>query len=481
VYAYGASSFLSRCDAIPDSPNDHLRAAIVHITCGAPVFTDKGKVKLVVPRDVADAFARVLWQAGKDLWREDRAADRAVRARHRAAEQAMKAAARPRMTMKEAVFAVIPEAVRQQRGGTSLPFSAHSLFYKIRPLFLQLRPGETLTASYCEQTLIPEYEREHGQIEGMYREPRGELHHPHDPAGERTVPLGTREVQAYVPPEWTFDKILVVEKAGLWPVLEAARLAGRYDMAVVTSEGFAAEACRTLLADLYERDMTVFVLHDADHPGYNIARPIGAETARMPGHHVDVVDLGLTVDEAVARGMESETYYRRNALPARLVPLLSEAALDWFIGAVCDRDGYGKPVRWECSRVELNAFTSPGLIAYIEDGLRANGADGKVIPPADVLAGEARRRHDTVITDEALRIIAEMVDADAIAGLVAEETAGRLDFTIDPAVIGTRLRQDRTQPWGTAVAAEMAVRRRGIDIRQRVTDLLAERMTGGAA
>jgi len=481
VYSYGASSFLSRCDAIPDSPNDHLRAAIVHITCAAPVFTDKGKVKLVVPPEVADAFARVLWQAGKDLWREDRAAGRAARSRHRAAEAERKAAARPRMTMKEAVFAVIPEAVRQQRGGTSLPFSAHSLFYKIRPLFLQLLPGETLTASYCEQTLIPEYEREHGQIEGMYREPRGELHHPRDPDGKYTVPLGTREVQAYVPPEWTFDKILVIEKAGLWPVLEAARLADRYDMAVITSEGFAAEACRTLLADLHDRDMTVFVLHDGDHPGYNIARTIGAETARMPGHHVDVIDLGLTVDDAVVMGMESETYYRRSALPARLVPLLSQAALDWFTGTVCDRDGYGKPVRWECRRVELNAFTSPGLIAYIEDGLRGNGADGKVIPPAEVLAAEARRRHDAVIADEARRIIAELAGADAIASLIATETAERLDFTIDPAVIGARLEQDRTQPWGAAVATEMAIRRQAIDIRQRVTGLLAERMTGGAA
>jgi Histidine kinase-, DNA gyrase B-, and HSP90-like ATPase len=481
VYTYGAGSFLSRCDAIPESANDYLRAAIVHVTCAAPVFTDKGKVKLVVPAEVADVFARVLWQAGKDLHREDRAADRAARVRLRAAEQARKAAARPRMTMKEAVFDVIPEAVRQQRGGTDLPFSAHSLFYKIRPLFLQLLPGETLTASYCEQTLIPEYEREHGQIEGMYREPRGEMHHPHDPAGERTVPLGTREVRAYVPPEWTFDKILVIEKAGLWPVLEAARLADRYDMAVITSEGFAAEACRTLLADLGGRDVTVFVLHDADHPGYNIARTIGAATARMPGHHVDVVDLGLTVDDAVVMGMESETYYRKNALPARLEPLLSEAALDWFTGTVCDRDGYGKPVRWKCRRVELNAFTSPGLIAYIEDGLRANGADGKVIPPPGVLAAEARRRHDAAIADEALRIIAELVDADAIAELIAMETAERLDFTIDPAEIAAQLERDRTQPWGTAVAAEMASRRRSLDIRQRVTELLAERGIGGTA
>jgi hypothetical protein len=453
----------------------------LHVTCGAPVFTDKGKVKLVMPREVADTFAHVLWQARKELWREDRAADRAARANRRAVEQARKATSRPKMTMKEDVFAVIPEAVRQQRGGASLPFSAHPLFYKIRPLFLQLLPGETLTASYCEQDLIPEYEREHGQIEGMYREPRGELHHPHDPAGERTVPLATREVQAYAPPEWTFDKILVVEKAGLWPVLEAAELAGRYDVAVVTSEGFAAEACRTLLADLHGRDVTVFVLHDADHPGYNIARTIGTATARMPGHHVDVIDLGLTVDDAVAMGMESETYYRRSALPARLVPQLSEAALDWFTGTVCDRNGYGKPVRWECHRVELNAFTSPGLIAYIDDGLRAHGADPKVVPPPQVLEAEARRRHDEVVAGEARRIIAELVDADAIAQLVAEETAGRLDVAIDPALIRERLEQDRAKPWGDAVGAEIAARRRAIDIRQRVTELLAERGIGDAA
>ena len=86
------------------------------------------------------------------------------------------------MSIKDAVFTVLPAAIEAQRGGTTLPFSAHSLFYKIRPLFLQLLPGKTLTASYCEQNLIPDYQREHGQIDGHVREPRGELHQPHDPA-----------------------------------------------------------------------------------------------------------------------------------------------------------------------------------------------------------------------------------------------------------------------------------------------------------
>jgi hypothetical protein len=87
VSAFGAGSFLTRCDAIPDYPNDHCRAAIVHVTCSTPAFTDKGKVKLVVPDEVAGTFARVLWQAGKDLWREDRATDRAEQAHHRAASR----------------------------------------------------------------------------------------------------------------------------------------------------------------------------------------------------------------------------------------------------------------------------------------------------------------------------------------------------------------------------------------------------------
>ena len=235
---------------------------------------------------------------------------------------------RPRMSIKDAVFAVLPAAIEAQRGGTSLPFSAHSLFYKIRPLFLQLLPGKTLTASYCEQDLIPAYEREHGPITGMYREPRGELHHPHDPRGERTVQLGTREVETYTPPDWTYNKILVVEKAGLWPVLKAARLADSFDMAVITSEGYGSEACRKLLARMPPGDVQIFSLHDADHSGYNLSAILGEETVRMPGHHVEVTDLGLTVDVAISSaGTRTLRAGPRTAGPDHPPPLTGRARM----------------------------------------------------------------------------------------------------------------------------------------------------------
>jgi hypothetical protein len=74
-------------------------------------------------------------------------------------------------------------------------------------------------------------------------------------------------------------------------------------------------------------------------------------------------------------------------------------------------------------------------------------ADGMIILPPQVLKAEARGRHDAAVTDEALRIIANLVDADAIASLVMQGQRPRMHFAIGPAV-------------GDAVTAEMAVRRR---------------------
>ncbi|HEV8276268.1 MAG TPA: ATP-binding protein, partial [Streptosporangiaceae bacterium] len=40
VWAEGARSFLAGCDAAPGASNGHYRAAVVHVTCAAPVFLD---------------------------------------------------------------------------------------------------------------------------------------------------------------------------------------------------------------------------------------------------------------------------------------------------------------------------------------------------------------------------------------------------------------------------------------------------------
>lgn len=455
--SFGAYSFLGAYDAAPSATNQQLRAVAVHLICPAPQFTDKGKTTLAVPREVTEACAQALATAAKALHKAKKSDQRARTAKERAqareAERAVKEGKAVWLNKKEAVFKVLPEAIRQVRGGADLSFSSHTLFYKIRPLALKLlRPGATLDASHVEQMLIPEWEREHGPIAGLYREPRGILHHPHDPDGERDLRLGTLTVAQYIPPQWSYNKILVIEKAGLWPPIRDARIAERYDMAVILTEGYGTAACRDLLAKLPTGQVQIFVLHDADPDGYNIARTLGEETERMPDHRVEIIDIGLHVEHAQDIGLETEPFIRSSALPTGLVGQLSPTALAWFTGKPISLDHLGQAKKWQGKRVELNAFTSPELIAYIEERLVRHGAAGKVVPPDQILRDEAAqwvRIYTQRIVEEA---IAEMINPDDIARQVRASLDLEPLTTVTGADVVAHLNAHPHRPWNEAVS-----------------------------
>jgi hypothetical protein len=475
VYATGAASFLTASDAYPEEgySNDGLRAAIIHIITPAAEFTDKGKVRLEVPRDVAGEFAATITAATKVLREDAKRRERDAAKADRQVERRQKADKPAEPTIKEAVCEVIPAAVSEQQGGSDLPFSARDLYYKVRPLVQRLH-GKNIDDSYAyfTQQLLPEYQREHGPIRGLYYDPRGELHEPHDPAGHRSVRIGTREVASYRPPEWTYNKILYVEKEGLWPVLEAARPADRYDMAIVMGKGFAVEACRALLASMPAGDVRIFALHDADPAGYNIAITLGEATRRMPDHHVEVTDLGLTIADAVALGLQAETFTRKKALPARLVSRLTDVEREWFGGT---RIGYSR--QYSCRRVELNAFNGPALIAYIESGLKANGAPGKVIPPRSVLRREERDFLDGIVEERVRDALAELTGIDEIVRDV-RRIVRRRGRSLRPADVEARFDGEPELSW-RRVAAESSARRIAasrVDIDRLVRRALAGRL-----
>lgn len=506
ISARGAYSLLAQCDATPMGANNCYRAAVVHVTCAAPVFLDKGKVALSVPSEVADVFARTLWLAGRELYREAEAAERAGDREERRAEAAerreedaaakadrMAAAAErrrlreerdasrvKRLNVREAVFTVMEEAIRRVAEEESgLPFSVHTLFYKIRPLALKLLPsGTKVEPAYVEKVLVPEWERRHAPIPRMYRDPRGTLHEPHT---GKEVRLGTREVRAYTPPEWTFNKILVIEKQGLWPVIEASGIAEKHDMAIITSEGYSAEACRELLAKMPPGDVTIFTLHDADIDGYNIGRTLGEATDRMPDHHVDVIDLGLTIDTAIERGLESEEFTRKRAIPQTILPRLSPAALEWFTGSVIDRDNNGKPKKWLGLRVELNAFTSPELIDFIEDGLAAHGAAGKVIPPRKVLRKHQRRSRDDSASSGATAAAGRLIDMGAIQLTARRIVRRRSRLLLKRSAVRAKFANHPRLSWREVsdTAAIMQVTDSGVDFDRLVRWLIMTRLTQG--
>jgi hypothetical protein len=337
------------------------------------------------------------------------------------------------------------EAYAQAIGGYG-EVSARTVAYQIRPR-IQALTDKPLDMQYCTQTLIPDYQRRHpGALPGVYYEPRGVLVEPH--TGVR-VALGTREVEAYVIPTHTYNKILIIEKRGLLPVLQEARLGERYDMALVASEGYATTAARTLLqrADQHER-YQIFVVHDADPYGYAIARALREETRRMPGYAVDIIDLGLFYEAAVDMGLGTEEFMRRKALPDNLE--LSPAARAAFQGRY---DAASKT--WIATRIELNAMTNEQLVAFIEKGLQDAGAVGKVHPPAEALGGYFQ---------EALRVALRAAFTERIlreAGIDEQVEAALATRSVDGAALAgyvtTALRDDPSTHW-RAVLQERAVK-----------------------
>src|SRR5215208_2021843 len=279
----------------------------------------------------------------------------------------------PKVPQKDIVFQVLPRAIRNAGAN----FSTRDLYYATRPLVYKHRnweDGKELQYSYFSQTLLTEYQEHHGLIPGLWRDPRGSLHEPHT---GKSIGLGTVEVANYQFPEYTFDKILYVEKEGEWPKLQAAKLAERYDMAIASSKGYPVEAVRELFAQAEGGDYQLFVFHDADIDGYEIARVLREATRRMPHHNVDVLDIGLNIADAVDMGLDPEPYYRKNGIPSTLRWRLTPLEREYFRG-----------VRGQ--RFELNAILpDTRRIEYIEEKLKENGVRGKVIPPDGALADKA--------------------------------------------------------------------------------------------
>jgi hypothetical protein len=351
----------------------------------------------------------------------------------------------PKTYQKDIVFSVLPRAITN--AGSN--FSGRDLYYAARPLCYdhsEWEPGKLLDYRYFSQQLLTEYQENNGPIAGMWRDARGHLLEPHT---GNSIGLGTREVAAYQFPEYTFDKILYVEKEGELSKLKAAKLAERYDMAICSGKGQPTEAVRNLFEHAEGKDFQLFVFHDADIDGYNIARVMAQETRRMPGYSVDVVDIGLTIEDAVEMGLQSEPFHRKKDISWELEYRLSPMAREYL----CQRDGY-RGIHGQ--RFELNAILpDTRRIEYIERKLKEKGARGKVIPPKDALAERREKMYQEKIDGWVEKIIADILDTGELKKKMAEEFKERFKLQGAEAWIKTGFKRDDTQSWRDALNATL--------------------------
>jgi hypothetical protein len=342
-----------------------------------------------------------------------------------------------RWSQKEIVFSVLPQAMRN--AGSS--FSARDLYYAVRPLY-QHHIGyerKELKYPYFSQTLLTQYQEEHGEISGLWRDPRGNFHEPHS---GKSISLGTREVAAYELPKYQFDKILYVEKEGEIPKLKAARLAEKYDMAIVGGKGYPTEAVRDLFSHAEGGDYQLFVFHDADIDGYNIARVLGEETRRMPYHNVNVVDIGLTVEDALEMGLPGERFNRKADMPWEIAMRLNETEEAHF--------------RHLKQRFELNAILpDTRRIEYIERKLQENGVRPKLVPPDDALKDLREDIYRAKVEAWTEEIIAEMLKIDELKQKVGNAFMERFGLDGAREWIEKGFEEDRFVSWHGVVDATL--------------------------
>lgn len=149
ICEWGIEGFCRRAGCHPEDVEVEGRGPVAvafHLVSPAVDFLDRAKTRLVVPPEVAECAARVLWQVCKTIHVEQKRRERAAARTERVAREREKARVRGR-TLRDAVFEVLPEAMRLATGDGRYPVSARTLYYQVRPLVQRLT-GRELDYNY---------------------------------------------------------------------------------------------------------------------------------------------------------------------------------------------------------------------------------------------------------------------------------------------------------------------------------------------
>jgi hypothetical protein len=299
-----------------------------------------------------------------------------------------------------------------------------------------------LVHGYFSQGLLTEYQEINGPIKGLWTDPRGNMIEPHT---GKTVPLGTIDVAQYEFPEYLFDKILYIEKEGELSKYKAAQLGERYDMAISSGKGQPTEAVRTLFARAEAGDYDLFVFHDADLDGYDIARVMREATRRMPHHNVNVIDLGLSVEDAVELGLDPEPFHRSKDISWELRMTLSELAEEYLYNKDPDGGITGE-------RFELNAILpDTRRVQYVEDKLAEHGVVPKLIPPENDLDRLRKKMYQEKVDEWVRETADEIIGMKKLKKDLGKKYQPRFKLGWAKRWIQTAFARDDTQPWRKAL------------------------------
>jgi hypothetical protein len=332
-------------------------------------------------------------------------------------------------SQKDIVFEMIPRAPKEVGGGHK--FSLRQMLYFIRT-FVKTELNEELRYSNFGK-IVTAYENECGEIEGLYRDDRGAVYHPHV---RDEIPLGDRTIEVYKPPAWTFNKVLYCEKEGFFPILQAVKWPEKHDCALLTSKGQPTRAARDFI-DAFansEEELLFFCIHDADHAGTIIYQSLQEATEARPARKVQVINLGLEPWEGLEMGLDSEP-----------IDSEDERAVAKYI-----------PPKWaewlQKNRIELNTMTTPRFLQWLDNKMEKFG-NGKLIPPEEVISDELREKTREKLAQEITDRILKENDAEGQIEQAFEKLRPVLDDKAEKLIedMPTELADDPYQSWRDSI------------------------------
>jgi len=366
------------------------------------------------------------------------------------------------VSFKEAAAQVMEQAYLKVSGNDTLPANARQIMYAARP-HIQKVTGRELRDDYFTQTLLTDYINETEVEWDVVYDARGHFTEPHD--GE-SFGVGTLEVRDYLAglrepdlvaaalaqakvntfgPSGSFGAVLFIEKEGFDQLLKAAQIAERFDLAIMSTKGMSVTAARALADEMcHKYNIPLLLAHDFDKSGFSIAGTLQRDTRRYEFQHsITVIDLGLSLEDVEAMGLESEYQHHPKADKDALIANLREngASEAEIVFMFRDFDRLRST-----RRVELNAMTSPQFIAWLERKLKKAGVR-KIVPDqkllAEVYVGMQRGRR----LQEAVDDLADEIDGNIkvpkdlrrrIAKLIKQRPAIRWDAALAEIVDGER-------------------------------------------
>jgi hypothetical protein len=230
-----------------------------------------------------------------------------------------------------------------------------------------------------------------------------------------------------------YSTVLFVEKEGFDPLLAAAQIAARFDVAIMSTKGMSVTAARMLLDRLGPSIERVLVLHDFDISGFSIFGTLAADTRRYRfANKVSIVDLGLRLAGVLELELQTE-------------PIKPVGDDEWQKRARTLRVHGAKPREitfLRHRRVELNAMTADVFVAFLERKLTALGV-GKLVPDERVMERHARRVLERAMANRRLEAMRAEIEAKAAAAVLPKDLRAR---------VAALLAQERELPWDLAVA-----------------------------